>query len=428
MQQNPMSSSLPMKKRKTRLELPPTNGDAMNGSSRPSEAQDCSSGGGGGGYIVAKTFGETYESHATTRNAFSNKVHSTPESNSCVVSNEITPRNNVYETPQRMATKPVQSPTQQSTKNHMGMPSSKPLLKTPDASPKKRSTRKEKKCNDDFVIDKQGNDRKRAAQSQEAEEASPKKKRASKGLKYTDDEVGRLLEAAGSVQPKCDEEWAIVKQRFEASAPPGASVRSIASLKCKLSTVSLKLVMKALAKKPPGANPLDIDALGMTSKKRDAGNLENGKDPTRSDDDSVSVILRMITNTSSFDNTGEIPEDDNMVGMKGEEGTFPNTNLFADLDAEISLGNEKTVTDKNPNRDAIVQEAEKLSDSMIKFFEKFGTSDGMVIQKETVDLILSRVQKIESDVAEMKGAIMSVHANTSAILSMLQYRNGGYCY
>jgi hypothetical protein len=310
----------------------------------------------------------------------------------------------------------------------MGMPSSKPLLKTPDASPKKRSTRKEKKCNDDFVIEKQGNDRKRAAQSQEAEEASPKKKRASKGLKYTDDEVGRLLQAAGSVQPKCDEEWAIVKQRFEASAPPGASVRSIASLKCKLSTVSLKLVMKALAKKPPGANPLDIDSLGMTSKKHDAGNLENGKDPTRSDDDSVSVILRMITNTSSFDNTGEIPEDDNMVGMKGEEGTFPNTNLFADLDAEISLGNEKTVTDKNPNRDAIVQEAEKLSDSMIKFFEKFGTSDGMVIQKETVDLILSRVQKIESDVAEMKGAIMSVHANTSAILSMLQYRNGGYCY
>ena len=316
---------------------------------------------------------------------------------------------------------------QQNTKNDMRMKSSsKSVLKIPVSSPTaKRSARREKKRNDNFAIEKQGNDCKRSAQSQEAEEGPPKKKRVTKGVKYTDDEVERLLDVAGSVQPKSDDDWAAVKLRFEATAPPGAPVRSIVSLKCKLTTVALKLVMKALANKPSSVNALDIDPLGMASKKGVTGR-ENVKASTSSDD-SVSDILAIINNTASFENTGEIPEDDNTVGMKGYEGTFPST-LFADLDAEISLGNEKIVIDKKDNHDTIVQEAEKLSDSMIKFFEKFGASDGMVIQQDALDSLLSRVQKIETDVTEMKGALMGIHANTSAILSALHYRNGGYRY
>jgi len=262
--------------------------------------------------------------------------------------------------------------------------------------------------------------RKRAAQ--EAEVPPEKKKRGhasgrQKGTKvYTENEVERLLEAVGCIQPTCDDHWKAVKVALDAMAPPDAPVRTVKSLKCKLKSVSVKLVMNALADMPAGQCTLNVNPIGnmFEAKKSTVGQSGDDGKESGGDDKELGGDNGHVSNGSDG-GSGKSPVEEN---APCEEDT---------VHASESAGSDnvdRLDKDGNASNDdedgSMGEEAGKLSEAMIDFFHKFNAANGMVIGKENLDLFASRLQKIESDVEEMKGVFESINANMSAILSAVQ--------
>ena len=296
---------------------------------------------------------------------------------------------------------------------------------TTDGTSKKPSDPDGPFCmHDTSTITKQVENHEKAAQSNDVQGPPTKKRKKDCGRQagaanYTDEEVECLLEAVGQVQPTSDDDWETVKVVMQALAPPGAPVRSKKSLKAKFTTVSLKLVKKALASRSLGERALQINPLGPM--------LKGEKTCTACNADQVDgkemSVDRVATNESvrsglNSTSQGLTTLEDAAVGMYNSADVSECTG--GDSGDMLDVG-ANTLDDDDDNEDGdIEEEAEKLSNSMITFFEQFNTANGMILGKDTLDSFAVRLQQIERNVNEMKGAVESMNTNMGAILSALQ--------
>lgn len=225
----------------------------------------------------------------------------------------------------------------------------------------------------------------------EATTEPPKKKRK-KSMAYSQAEVERLMEAVGCVQPTCDEDWESVKVVCETLSPPDAHVRSVKSLKLKFSSVSLKLVMKALAAKPVGESALDLNPLGDAFGSNAAANSSN-----------LSIEQGDDTSKEAGGILEQNPMEENAVALDDNGAAF-----------------DTATSQEHGDGEGIAGDAEKLSDAMIGLFESFHAANGMVLGKETLDSFMSRLETVEHTVGVMKSMVESINANTTAILMALQ--------
>lgn len=241
----------------------------------------------------------------------------------------------------------------------------------------------------------------------DAEAPPTKKQKRSRNKAYSDEEIERLLEAVGCVQPTCEDDWEAVKVVCEALAAEGAPQRSVKSLKLKYSAVSLKLVMTALANKPTGVSALEVNPLGAMAK------------ATRNDaiETEYNEFMEKCSAEEQENDTGGNLE----VSPEGNEITEKRMAVKENgVDGDLEIWNEDGTSSNDDDDGNIGEEAEKLSNAMIRFFEKFDAANGVAIGKGTLDSFVSRLEQMETDVQDMKIALENINTSMNNILLAVQ--------
>ena len=258
--------------------------------------------------------------------------------------------------------------------------------------------------------------KKRDVQDTGEEVVVPPKKRRNQGTAkpFTEEEKERLLAAVANIQPTIHGTWESVKEYFDENAPSDlpsdTPTRSCISLRNRFSRLATSMFLDTLAGKPVSINltgtplgaenlaseskPVDNDAVGDKSvcngpvSEEPVGNESCGSYPRR-----VSTDRPLEEHTGTEDTNFESTLSDGTKNSKPPEA------------AEAPMGDD-TIMD---------QEAERLSDAMITFFERFSADDDMIMGNECRDAFLSRLDNVERNMA-------IINSKVELILSSVQSR------
>jgi hypothetical protein len=245
------------------------------------------------------------------------------------------------------------------------------------------------------------NGKKRAVQEvDDVEVVPPKKPRESNP--YTEEERERLLDAVANVKPTLYGTWEQVKHYFDKNAPSDqpsdTPTRSCKSLRSKFCAIANSMVINALAGKPLSinltGNPLGAETLTSESKPVDGDAV--GDTPVYNDP------------------VGEEPVGDEFFCNDARRVTMdrPMEERTGTVDANSTSFSSGGTNSKPPEAveapsddDTTGQEAERLSDAMISFFERFSADDGMIVGNECRDAILSRLDNIEHNMKTVNSKV-----------------------
>jgi hypothetical protein len=262
---------------------------------------------------------------------------------------------------------------------------------------------------------------------------------------YTKEETDRLTAAVAKVQPHSRQGpiWEQVKQHFDENAPlhlpPDAPNRTAIGLRDKFSHMATAMIINALSGKPVSINDnsnlvvVETESNGSTESEPVVEN--ESTDPVENEPvDNDTVESAPVYNEPGGDepvcreSTQSDPHRVNVERPLEESTGRANTNSAA-LHYDDTQSKPSKAVEATSDDDAMNQEADRLSEAMINFFDRFNpdcyTDDGMIAAgNKCGDAILSRLDTIERNMTMVNtkiGMILSCVQTEEALERAMQW-------